>query len=241
MKYVLLILGISLLTLFSVSAYLPVLAIDMNSASYSIKFGNLNFGSGKETSASYTLTNTMGQLAAQRFASAGYIVKAGFQYIYPFTPFSFTVSKRILSLGSLTPNVFSSDSTTLTITNTTANGYQVSAITKTALNTITGNSIPRTNCDSGCTISSSGTWNTATNNGWGYSMSGTDIPTDFTTGTKYRPFANTTLGESPITVMSSANVGKNKQSIMVITASVAGTQPSGQYFTVINFVATPKY
>jgi len=240
MKLLFIVLGISLCSFFS-AYFLPVSAVDMDSASYSIKLGNLNMGSNRGTSSSYTLTNTMGQLAAQRFSSAGYVVKAGFQYIYPFTPFRFTISKRLIDFGSLTPNAFASDSTTLTITNNTANGYQVTAITETPFSTILASTIARTNCDSGCTISSAATWTTATNNGWGYSMSGTDIPADFTPGTKYRPFAIRTLKESPASVMTGISVGSNKQAVMVITTSVSGLQPAGRYMTVINFVATPKY
>lgn len=218
-----------------------VSAVNMDSASYSIQFGNLNFGSGKETSASYTLTNTMGQTAAQQFSSAGYIVKAGFQYIYTIIPFSFSVSNRLLNLGTLTPNTFSTDSTTLTVSFGSAGTYQVTAITEGALRTVTGSSIPVTNCDSGCTLSSAGTWSTASNNGWGYWMSGTDIPADFASATKYRPFPNRVIGDAPAIVMSSTDVGKTKQALMTVKTSISATQATGKYQTVISFVATPGY
>lgn len=233
--------GILIATLFCARVQ-QIYAVNMDSASYSIQFGNVNIGSGKETApGSYTLTNTMGQTAAQSFASAGYIVKAGFQYIYSIIPFQFSISNRILNLGTLLVNTFSSNSTVLTVSFGSAGSYQVTAITEGPLRTLVGNTIAKTNCDSGCTISAAGTWATASHNGWGYTMSGDDIPADFSPGTKYRPFSDRTAGDSPAVVMSSTNVGKNRQATMNVTASVGTTQATGQYQTVIDFVATPGY
>ncbi len=214
----------------------------MDSSNYEIQFGNVNIGAKDLSSSSYNLGTTLGQTAAQSFSSAGYYVLAGFQYIHTIIPFRFSISDTAIDLGSLTPGVGSTAPTTLTVSFGAAGQYEVTAIEEGPLRTFSdGTSIPDTTCDSSCTISSADPWTSSASYGFGYNMTGQDIPVDFVNSTYYRPFPDRTQAEAPAIVMSSTDVGRNRQSVMTFKVNVDAVQAAGQYQTVINFVATPTY
>ncbi len=221
-----------------------VLAVDMESARFQIKSANVNSAAGDKSSEGYKLSDTIGQLAAGEFSSTGYVVKAGFQYIHSIIPFRFSVSNINVALGTLTPNIPSTATTNLTVYFGSAGQYQVTAIEEGALKTLSGNAIPDTSCNGGidtCSESVAKTWSSSTAYGFGYNMNGDDIPTDFISTAYFRPFPDRTAAESPAVVMTSINVGKNRQSTMTFKANVSPIQEAGSYQTVINFVATPSF
>ncbi len=217
----------------------------MRSDRYRIQFGNINIGATPQSSSNYDLSITLGQTAAGEFQSTGYIVKAGFQYIHSIIPFRFSISNTLLDFGSLTPNNPKTVQTTLTVSFGGAGEYKVTAAEVGPLRTLDEtNSIPDTNCDGGtntCTESSAKPWTSNTAYGFGYNMAGNDIPSDFIDSTYYRPFPDKLAGESPAIVMSSTNVGKNRQATMTLKVNIGPVQPAGNYQTVIHFVATPSY
>lgn len=224
----------------------PTNAIDMQSSDYQLKYTNINITSGNKESDGYKLSDTVGQLAAGEFASSGYIIKAGFQYLREALPFRFTVSNVYVDLGTLTPNVFSTGNTTLTVTYGSARQYQVTAVEKGKLRTLDSiNVITDTKCDGGnntCTESQAKIWNLKTAYGFGYNISGQDIPDDFLNQNFFRPFADSTTAESPSVVMSNPRrVAKSRQSTMTFNVNISNLQPAGSYQTIINFVATPSY
>lgn len=220
--------------------FTPVLAETMNSSNYTIRLGNFNMTSGYKSSASYNLTDTVGQIAAEFFSSAGYHVKAGFQYVYTLYNFSFSTSSLLVSL-TLSPNSFSNASHTLTVT-APGQGYSVTAYETSKLTNAASDTIPDTTCDSGtCTETSAGIWNTPTNNGFGYNLTGNDIATDFINSTYFRPFPDFSLGESPATIMLSSAAGKNRTATVNYRLSPSGTQAGGNYSTQIIYIATPVY
>jgi len=212
----------------------------MESNAYKIRMGNFNVTSGYKSSASYSLTDTVGQTVAEYFSGTGYHVKAGFQYIYTLYDFSFSIGSTAVTLA-LIPNTFSSDSHTLTVT-APGQGYSVTAFEADQLTNATGDQVPDTSCDSGpCTETSAAPWITPTNNGFGYNMSGHDIPTDFINSTYFRPFPDASSSESPATVMTSVQAGKNRTSTVTYQLSHTGSQASGTYITNIIYIATPVY
>ena len=77
--------------------------------------------------------------------------------------------------------------------------------------------------------------------GFGYGMSGDDIPADFIDSTYFRPFPDRTAAESPATIMTNINVGKNRISTLAFKVNISPIQSAGSYQTVINFVATPSF
>jgi len=219
-------------------------AINMDSSRYRIQFGNVNIAGGNKTSDNYKLSDTLGQTAAGKFQSDGYIVKAGFQYIHSIIPFRFSISDISIDFGSVIANNPVTQTTSLTVSFGGAGQYQVTAIEEGKLRTLNdANQIPDTGCDGGgntCTESLAKPWTSSSAYGFGYNMSGQDIPSDFIDST-YRPFPDRTEAESPAVVMTSPNVGKNRQATVTFKLNVSPIQAAGTYQTVINFVATPSF
>ena len=215
----------------------------------------------------YNLSASLGQTAAGQFESAGYIVKAGFQYIYSKIPFTFSVSSIQANLGTLIPSTPSTASINISVSFGGAGQYVVTAAERTPLKNFTNNPIPNTACNGGidtCTTSLAKVWTSASAYGFGYNMTGSDIPADFINATYYRPFADLSVPENPFTVMTSTNVTQNltptpnptltsaplltgtprnttHQSTMTFKANISPLQAAGSYFTVIHFVATPSF
>lgn len=227
--------------LFSAQLTSHVRAETLESVNYKIRQGNFNITSGLKSSNTYSLTDTVGQTAAEYFSSNGYHVKAGFQYLYTLYDFSFTLGSLAVNLGTTTPNTFSTGSHTLTVT-APGQGYTVTTLEATKLTNHNGDTIPDTTCDSGpCTETSATTWVTATNNGFGYNVTGDDKASDFTNSTFFRPFPDLSLGENPAIVMTTSAAGKNRTATVTYQLSPSGTQAGGTYTTQIIYIATPVY
>ncbi len=253
-----LIFAISLLCSFS------VLAFEMKSSQFRIQMGHLNIGSGKESlSANTNLAYTLGQNAAMEFAENGYIIKAGFQYLHSIVPFSFTVSETRIDFGELYPYDPKTASTNLTVSYGGGGNYQILAYEEAPLTTLDGNNqIPNTCCDPGCDDpgkcdqNTAALWVDSSTVGFGYNMSGEDIPSTFESpgcnGNCYRRFADQSVSppEEPVAVMSSNNVtvdlsSKPKdiyhEATMTFKVNIDPNQAGGNYQTIIHFIALPSY
>jgi hypothetical protein len=218
------------------------LAQTFDSASYHIDWGNFNMTSGKKSSTNYQLTDTVGQNAPGKFTSTGYVVKAGFQYIYDnMAQFSFVISDLDLDFGSLSPNIGSTQSNTVTITSPSGHGYEILAIANHPLQTINSSTIPSTNCDTSCSISNSGVWTQSTSYGFGFNANGDGTPAYFTDSTYYRPFANTSQNDQPVIFMSEDNAVADHFAIITYKINISANQPAGTYQNLINLIAIPKY
>lgn len=225
------------ITLMAKSAH----AESLKSDNYTIRFGNFNITSGTKTSASYSLTDTVGQTAAGEFNSAGYTVKAGFQYIYTLFPFSFVISDLTIDFGTLTPSTFTTDTNTLTIS-APGQGYTVTALEDHPLERSGSDQIPDTTCDGGtCTQTTAAVWTSTSIYGFGFNMSGNDIPGDFTNSTYFRQFADAESAESPATVMSSNSAGQARVATVTYKINSSASQAAGNYSNIINYVATPTF
>lgn len=219
-------------------------AVTMESSMFRIESANTSIAAGEKSSSNYRLSDTLGQVSASEFSSAGYIVKAGFQYLKSVIPFKFSISSTNINFGTLVPNTPVTASLTLTVSFGASGEYQVMTAEihplKTPFNTI----IPDTSCDGGsetCTESVAKLWSSTSAYGFGYNMSGQDIPSDFDSPLKFRPFPDLSNGENPAVVMSSTNVGRNRQATMTLKVNVSSIQPAGSYQTIINFIATPSF
>jgi hypothetical protein len=238
---------ILLFTIFSFLLFFikSVFAINMESPLFKIQYGEIGIAGGNKTSDNYNLSDTVGQTAAGQFNSTGYIVKAGFQYLHSIIPFRFSISNTNINFGTLIANTPQTATTVLTVSFGAAGQYQVTAIEQGKLRTLDeANSIPDTQCDGGaniCSESLAKPWTSISGYGFGYNMSGNDVPTDFVDSTYFRPFPDRTENESPAVVMSSTNVGKNRQATMTFKVNISPIQPAGKYQTIINFVATPSF
>jgi len=217
----------------------------MESDSYVIQFGNFNMSAGEETSSSYNMTHTMGQIAPGPFDTGGtnYYVYSGFQYIYQIHYFGFSISNLDVDLGLLTASIHNTASTDLTVNARGAGGYNIYAYELKPLthDTSPSTTIPDTNCDSGCTISSASVWTTQSNPGFGFNMSGTNVSSDFTDSTYFRPFADDSDGDAMQVIMTSSDIAKDDLATVNLKAGVSGNQAAGQYQTGLVFVAVPGY
>jgi len=214
----------------------------MTSDNYQIDWPNLNMGAGLPSSSSYNLGVTTGQIAPGLYSSTGYKVRAGFQYIHSIIPFSFMIDKIAVDFGSLTVGTPSTDTIGLEVNSGSAGGYSVTTQENNPLTSTATSTIADTTCDPGdtCDESDAGTWTQNTTYGFGYSMSGIDVPSEFSGG-KYKQFADISLSEAPQAVMSGSNVGVGKTSTMTLKVNVSGTQAAGTYENIITFIATPTY
>lgn len=221
-----------------------VFAVNMNSSQFEIQSANVTTGSGDSSSTSYKISDTLGQMAAGQFSSNGYVIKAGFQYLHSIIPFRFSISNTNINFGTLVPNTPSTATTNLTISFGNSGKYQVTAIEEDQLKTQSGSAVPDTSCNGGgntCTESNAKVWDSNSTYGFGYNMSGNDIPTDFIDTSYFRPFPNRTTAGSPETIMTSPNVSKSRISTLAFKVNISPIQTSGSYQTIINFVATPSY
>jgi hypothetical protein len=239
--------GVVLCLLLVASCFIaaPVLAERLESNSYVIQFGNFNMTAGEKSSASYNVTDTVGQTGAGPYGQYGvsnYFIGGGFQYIYQIDEFFFKISKLYIDLGELSSTAHKTDSHTLTISTRNA-GYNVYAYEQHPLRHTNGlYTIPDTTCDAGtCSQTTAALWQTQTIPGFGFNMTGNDIPADFVNANYFRQFANEAGAEAMQIVMSSPNVSNNRQATVTYKAGISGNQAAGRYETAIVFVAVPTY
>ena len=228
----------------------------MESDNFRITWPNLNMIGGNTTSPGFQMGVTGGQTAPGLYSSLGYKIRAGFQYIHSIIPFSFRLSDTTLAFGILTSQVLTNEKTlTLTVNSGSASGYQVTVrendeLTSTALSTI-----PDTACDDPadtCTQNDSGTWTQTNTYGFGYNMTGTDIPNNIPsesfTGNKFKRFPNATNipVENPVKIMGLTpaeghKAEKNKEAVMTARINIDPIQAAGVYRNVLTFTAIPTY
>lgn len=253
-------------TYFVLSA--PLYAVNFYSNEYRIQMGTIDSGGGVASSSGYLISSSIGQTAAKEFQSNGYVVKAGFQYIYSRVPFTFSLSTSQVDLGTLIPNISSSGNITMKVSFGGAGQYVVTALPAEPLTNYVGSStIPSTTCDGGintCTTTNAKLWTSTSAYGFGYGMTGQDIPTDFISSSYYRPFPNSLLSEAPAIIMQSSNItaditptpaipftpapvltgvprSTTHQAVITMKANVSTLQASGAYKTVLRFLATPSF
>lgn len=241
-----------LFTIYDLSSAIS-LAQTFDSASYHIDFGNFNMTSGRKTSANYTLTDTVGQNAPGQYDSTGYVLKAGFQYLYETNiPFSFRIDDLDLSFGILTPQIGSTVTNIITISTPTGHGYDILAIENHPLRTLNNQAtIPDTKCNSGtCSESVSGVWTTNSIYGFGFnaiginsSMVATGVGTSnyFTDSTYFRQFADASANETAQILMSEGTPVKDHSAKITYKVNISSIQSAGLYENAINFIAIPKY
>lgn len=95
----------------------------MSSANYKIFVDSINGGGSLGTSASYKLTDTIGEVGVtEDVSSTNYRIKAGFEAIGPDQILTVNLSTTLVAIGVLSPNNVVSADEIITIT-TNGNGY----------------------------------------------------------------------------------------------------------------------
>ncbi len=244
-----LIIGVCLSALLSVLGHVNISTIKaerLESGSYVIQFGNFNITAGEKSSASYNVTDTVGQTGAGpygQYGVSGYFVGGGFQYIYQIDQFRFRISKTLISLGTMVPGIHYVDSHTLQVTTRGAGGYKVYAYEEHPLLHSAGvYSIPNTTCDAGgCTHITAQPWTNQNIAGFGFNAAGDDVAADFVSSNYYRSFADRSGAQQMQIIMSSATAGLNRTATVTYKAGVSPTQAEGNYSTPVVYVAVPGY
>lgn len=225
----------------------------IESDNYKIQLPGFNSGAGIPSSSNYAINSTIGALAAGLFESTNYKVRSGFQYIHTIIPFSFTISDVSIDFGTLNVGIASTQPSTLTVKAGGAGGYSVKAQENHPLaidNNPSNPTIADTLCDSGpCSETSAQNWSSASTYGFGFNMSGDDIPADFSGG-KYRQFADAASAEDPATIMTKSGVTWDypnntwpweSQATITYKVNVSATQEAGKYYNLILFTAIPAF
>ncbi len=218
-------------------------AENMRSDSYIIQFGNFNMTSGEKSSAGYKVTDTVGQTAPGEYASTGYRVFAGFQYIYAIPKFSFRITSLSVDFGELQDGVFTDRTHDLIVT-TRSGGYSILSRAEGPLqrtNALSGAFIPFTSCDAGCTPTTALPWTLNTAVGWGFNASGSNRAVDFVNSTYYRPFADKSQNEAAQVVATSSNVVKGATISITYRATISPLQEAGDYQTSVEYTAIPTF
>lgn len=214
----------------------------IKSDNFEIQMPNLNSGAGIPSSTNFGVDSTIGQTASGLFSSTGYRVKSGFQYIHSIIPFSFQISKLAIAFGTLVPGTPKTDSHTLTVSAGGAGGYQVKAFENNPLKTFNDlSAIADTSCNTSCDEETAGEWTQDSKYGFGFNVSGDDVPDDFTNDDFFRQFADISSAEISQVVMSSIYVGRNRVATVTYKVNVSGIQEAGIYNNIITYIAIPSY
>ena len=221
-----------------------VFADDLKSPTFEIQMSTINLTGGNKSSASYKLSDTVGQTFQGQFNSAGYVILAGFQYINTLIPFSFKISNLDMDFGHLVPGTPSLLSTTLTVTTGSAFGYTVKTIEDHPLRMSDGTTtIADTACDlaTPCLPTDANIWSDPTRFGFGYNMQGTDVDTaDFVNASYFRPFPVQNI-DNPVNVMARGNVATSSAATAFFKVNVSGSQAAGTYQNSIQYIAIPSF
>ena len=141
-------------------------------------------------------------------------------------------------------------SLTLTVNSGSAGGYQVQVQENDELTSTANSTIPDTACDAdSCDQNDAGTWTQTTTYGFGYNMTGTDVPDGFT-GELYKRFANAANvpTENPVKIMGKTpwdievhQAEKNKIATLNARINIENIQAAGTYRNILTFWAIPTY
>ncbi len=169
-----------------------------------------------------------------------------------------TTTSTTVPFGSslVAVNTFYRGCQDLVVSTNASSGYAITAEEKTSL--LSGSiTLDDTRCDfasAECSevVSAASTtaWATATNNGFGYTCSGSSCNSAFATATEYNQFSCTgsdaqcnpgSGGEAAQTPISTSTPVSADTSRIVYRLSVSGTQPAGSYSNTITYIATPTF
>ena len=227
----------------------------MENGLYKIQMGNLNSIAGESSDTNYNLSITSGETAPGLFEGPNYKVKSGFQYVRPGSAFSFAVSNSLIDFGTLSPTNPVLRTSTLTINNTSAEGYKVTAAENHQLQVpSTGAIIPDTTCDDGkCNEKIASIWDSTLTYGFGYRCDSLSVisngvkitscvsaDSSFTDSKYFKHFSDTSKKESASTIMK-GNKGRSQKATVTYKVNISSSQPAGLYTNSVTYLATPNF
>ena len=233
----------------------PVFAQVMSNGSFKIQMGNLNSIAGESTGSNYNLSITSGETSPGLYSGTNFQVRAGFQYIPRSSPFSFSISNTLIDFGLLSPTNPVTRTTTLTISNSSAPSYQVTASENHQLQVVkTGAIIPDTTCDKGaCSQTQAAEWSNILTYGFGYRCDSISItsqdaksPTcmkndaSFSNSGYFKQFADASKKESS-QVLINGGKGSAQKATVIYKVNIPSSQASGNYSNSVTYVAVPSF
>jgi|APSaa5957512622_1039677.scaffolds.fasta_scaffold12184_2 hypothetical protein len=170
-------------------------------------------------------------------------------------PADITSTALAVPFGTLSLNTFVDLAQKLSVSTNADGGYSVTASEDDELGKdgATSPYIPDTDCDGeDCTISSDTEWNTASDNGFGYSLdnsvgTGSTAPSiafeydDGALNFSARPFANIAASDSPVEVFAAGDVADTQNIYACYRLSVGATQEAGDYENQVTYTATATF
>lgn len=221
------------------SCVMPLNAAEMESPRFRIESGSVDFTLPETPSEGSHQNNNNPDI--EIYNSTGMLVKSDSQSTDS-TPFRFSIGNSLLSFKDVSPNMPSTVSSLISVTGGRSI-YQIFLSESNELNKLSGESIPDTLCSANrkCTPAISAPWNSISSYGFGYSLSGQNIPTDFKNGTYFRPFANIKKNSQPIAIMKASDKSDERHATITLKTIVSAVQADGTYESVINFLAVPGY
>jgi hypothetical protein len=193
----------------------------MTSTNYRIYGDAVGTSGGRSTSASYILTDTVGELDADEMSSTNYNLLAGFQNISEHPTFSFSVDTTSINLGNLSPTSVQTGTSTITTSTNAPFGYTTTIVEDGELRT--SSNIDIDDVSDGAV--------TAGSEEYGIALIGTD-----------RTFVDErAISTTPLSIASRSNWKNNSQVTVTHRASVASNTLSGSYSHVVTYVSTGNF
>lgn len=227
----------------------------MTNGSFNIEAGNLNSIAGESTGSNYNLNITSGENAPGLYEGNNYKLRAGFQYLTTKKGFSLSLSNSRIDFGTLTPTNPVIRETTLTVSNSSAQSYQVTASENHQLQAAkTGAIIPDTTCDGGtCSETTATEWSNTLTYGFGFrcdaisiKLSGTNSPSciendnSFMETSYFKQFADVSRKEKAQKIIGGGK-GPNQKAVISYKINIASSQATGIYTNSITYIATPNF
>ena len=212
--------------------FFPVFVFAASSANYRIESDVIGIGGNSSGSASYNLSDTMGQPVIGLGTSTNYKVQEGFWHTVNFS-ISLAVDSRNLSLGTITPGTPVTGQTAISVITDAWGGYDLLASQNHAM---THSDAVTTIADYACAIASPCAWS---GQGLGFTVnSGTSVEAKWGTSPNYN-YAYFPLSQT-VFHSKSGYVSGVDQTIAGYKLDVPTTQKSGQYSNIITYTAMAK-
>lgn len=220
-------------------------AFTMSNENWIIDMGNFNSGAGTASNTKNKINSIIGQTGPGIYAGKNYKVRAGFIQSSSPPAFSFSIAQTAIDFGLLSATNPVIRTSTLTISNPGAPGYQVVAYENNSLKNESNISIPDTTCDNGsCTETTAAPWKATLTYGFGYrcdNIADATCSSAFTDIDDYRQFADKSSNESPQTILIGKGGKTNRKAKISYKLNISGTQPPGVYTNSITYIAVPTF
>lgn len=203
-----------------------------SSANYRIESDVIGIGGNSSGSASYNISDTLGQPVVGLGASTNYKVQDGFWHTVNFS-ISLAIDSQNLSLGTIMPGTPVSGQTTISVITDAWGGYDLLASQNHAM---THTDAVTTIADYSCSITSPCTWS---GQGLGFTVNlGTSVEAKWGTSPNYN-YASFPLAQTVFHAKGGYVSGVD-QTVVGYRLDVPTTQKSGQYSNIITYTAMAK-